>query len=88
METFMATLFVLYLEEGRFGDILIHYQKVFTNTENKYPNNLLDMIDIMHQSPKKFEGQKVNPKPTLKEEKKEETAFNVAQKYYKEKGMA
>ena len=67
----MFMLFLRNLDKDRFGEMLVEYRKSFANKDNKYPQTVSDMMDVMRQQPEKQkknkpirdkEKDKINPK--------------------------
>ena len=60
LNNFLAMLFLRNVDKDRFGDMLVDYRKEFANKENKYPQSVANMMDVMRQQPekrrKKIEG--------------------------------
>ena len=61
LDKFMAILFLRNAEQDRFGEMMVKYPKSFANKDNKYPQSVPDMIDVMLQQPEKKRKQKVSP---------------------------
>ena len=62
----MAMLFLQNAEKDRFGEMLVDFGKSYTNKDNRYPQYVADMMNVMQQQPEKREKQK-----TSKEKEKE-----------------
>ena len=43
----------------QYGDLVEYCRKAYTNKQNLYPKNILDMVEVMHQQPAKKKSQLV-----------------------------
>ena len=53
MDNFMAMLFLRNVDQVRFGEMLVDFRKSYTNKDNRYPQSVADMMDVMCQQPEK-----------------------------------
>ena len=82
MDNFLAMLFLRNTDKERFGDMLVDFRKSYANKDNKYPQSVADMMDVMRQQPEKQR----KPKPLKDKDKekakpkaKDQTAASYAQ---------
>ena len=54
MENFMGMFFLRNSDKYRFGEMLVEYHKSYVNKDNKYPQTVSNMMDVMRQQPKKW----------------------------------
>ena len=66
----MTTLFLRNAEQSGFGEMLVEYQKVFVNKDDKYPKTIPDIMVFMRQIPEN-KRKTNNPKPPGNEKEKE-----------------
>ena len=92
LDKFMAILFLRNAEQDRFGEMMVEYRKSFANKDNKYPQSVPDMIDVMCQQPEKKRKQKTSPhkklEPPTKKEEKSASSFVQKQKKGEQKERA
>ena len=53
LEKLFAVLFLRNANQDRFGGMLLEYRKAYASNDNKYPDTLSVMIDVMRQQPLK-----------------------------------
>ena len=58
MERFFVILFLRNSDQARYGNLIVKYRKAFAGQEDKYPQKLSTMIDIMRAQPKKHSTNK------------------------------
>ena len=58
----MKVLFLINAKNDMFGDMVVDYEKLHANENNRYPQLVPDMMDIVRQHPEK----KRKPKPPKK----------------------
>ena len=50
-EEFIAVLFLRNSNHARFSGMLLEFRKSYANNDDKYPKNLMSMVDVMRQQP-------------------------------------
>ena len=58
MDNFMAMLFLSNFNKDRFGEMLVDFMKSYANKDNKYPQLVADIVNIMRQQPERRKKQK------------------------------
>ena len=81
LDKFVAILFLRNAEQDRFGEMMVEYCRSFANKDNKYPQSVPDMIDVIRQQPENKLKQKVSPQKKVESptKKEEESASSFAQ---------
>ena len=80
LDKLLAVLFLHNANHERFGELLVDYWKAYVNKDIKYPQNVLNMIDIIRQQPlnKKKKDPVKNPKMEKDKDKEGECASSYA----------
>ena len=50
-DEFVSVLFLRNSHHARFSSMMLDFRKSFTNNDDKYPKDLLSMMDVMQQQP-------------------------------------
>ena len=53
MDNFMDILFLRNADKDRFGEMLVDFRKSYANKENRYPQSMANIMDVMRQQSEK-----------------------------------
>ena len=68
-EEFISVLFLRNSNHARFSSMMLDFSQNFANNGDKYPKNLLSMMDVMRQQPEPKRSRQTNPKQDADKDK-------------------